>query len=1226
MKKTIFIVAALLLGLTSFAVAQVNVTFWVNTSTVPDTITERANIQLRGDPAPLTWDNATGGQLTHVSGDYWTVTLQFPANTDIKFKLFADSENDGDTGWEANVGTGSTNREFTVGASDTTLPLIFYNTVNGRDQWYTPFEDDGLIDVLFRVNIDGWENYDPNFHDIGVRGGVAPLDWGTSILLAPETPSENAGQINYPAANFWSGVIKFPAEIADVPYQFVATEKGNQANAVWENQLGGFEGNRSLPLQATTPDSTLAWKWFGDIEPVPAVNTDEVIVSYEVDVTKAIQDRGFQHGDTLVAIAGYFGTANEAKRTRLVRQGFSNTYGGTDTLITTIGEMLDYQYYIVKNGADVRENYYDFDFQGEPASRAERRRVDVTGATLLIEDKDVSQVSPRRQPTFPNQSTLARDVLVTWEVDLRPAIYQVMAGDTLYDIQGDFHVTDPDSVLQWGAWINGPAVGGWSNTGGDWGLGLQGNLDKKMYDDGTHGDRVAGDSVFTRQVLASPDSLGIGTKGQIGQVYKFGIRGGDNEGGKGGFGNNHLANIDDSGSESTVFTQFGSINPSYYDAWDFDNNRPKPSGPVNVTFWVNTSTVPDTITERSNLQLRGDPAPLTWGNDTGAQLTHVSGDYWTTTLQFDRGTEIKFKIFADSENDGDSGWEANVGTGSTNREFTVGNEDVTLPMIYYNTVDGRDQWYTPFPGTSGADSVDVLFRVNVQSYLDFNPDEQVVGLRGGPAPLDWGTTLALAPESPSDNAGQISYEASNFWSGVLRFAEDDTLAYQFVVSPASDLGSVAFWENSAPNIPDDSELKDGGNRQLILRADHPDTTLYWKWMSDIPATVDNRVTGTVLFQVNVKPLRELGIFDATEGDTLEVRGGFNGWNDDNPEDSIMRESLVDPDIYELPVTIKENVNTDMEYKYFIKFNPERAIWGGADPIAGWEEPASTGGGNRTFVFTGDEQQVLDVQTFNDIFDVIPEGVSVSMNFKADMRCALRNPEFGDPAADTLWADIQDDVWHFFNGTLVPGGTNPRFQYDDADGDSVYTMSLTVTGPIQNWVQYKLNWQDVEEQGPGFSAGRRRVRYARADANGDYAASYDLGVDYYNEEVGKKLLVEDRLGETVDDVAPCDVTTGVRLADGSVPTSYSLGQNYPNPFNPSTTIKYSIVKAGQVHLVLFNALGQKVGELVNQVQQPGTYEVSVDFGKELIQSSASGVYYYQIRTGEFVKTKSMVLVK
>ncbi|MBP1658287.1 MAG: 5'-Nucleotidase domain protein [Bacteroidetes bacterium] len=165
-----------------------------------------------------------------------------------------------------------------------------------------------------------------------------------------------------------------------------------------------------------------------------------------------------------------------------------------------------------------------------------------------------------------------------WECDLRPAYYQVkLGGDSLSDIQGTFtvRVADVDSIIKWGVWMNGPAVGGWSNDGGDWGLGLQNNLAKKLYDNGTNGDRVAGDSIFTRQVLASPDSVAIGSKDRVGQTFKFGVRGGDNEGGRGGFGNNHNENIVDTDTIYTMSTQFGSINPAFYDAWDYDLRKPK---------------------------------------------------------------------------------------------------------------------------------------------------------------------------------------------------------------------------------------------------------------------------------------------------------------------------------------------------------------------------------------------------------------------------------------------------------------------------------------------------------------------------------------------------------------------------------------------------------------------------------------------------------------------------
>lgn len=87
------------------------------------------------------------------------------------------------------------------------------------------------------------------------------------------------------------------------------------------------------------------------------------------------------------------------------------------------------------------------------------------------------------------------------------------------------------------------------------------------------------------------------------------------------------------------------------------------------------------------------------------------------------------------------------------------------------------------------------------------------------------------------------------------------------------------------------------------------------------------------------------------------------------------------------------------------------------------------------------------------------------------------------------------------------------------------------------------------------------------------------------------------------------------------TSYNLDQNYPNPFNPTTTISYSIPKAGFVEIKVFNILGQEVKSLVNLEQTPGNYKVIFD-GRDM----TSGVYLYQISIGNFVQTKKMILMK
>jgi|SRR4030095_1627301 len=85
--------------------------------------------------------------------------------------------------------------------------------------------------------------------------------------------------------------------------------------------------------------------------------------------------------------------------------------------------------------------------------------------------------------------------------------------------------------------------------------------------------------------------------------------------------------------------------------------------------------------------------------------------------------------------------------------------------------------------------------------------------------------------------------------------------------------------------------------------------------------------------------------------------------------------------------------------------------------------------------------------------------------------------------------------------------------------------------------------------------------------------------------------------------------------------FSLSQNYPNPFNPATKINFSIPKSDYVSLRVYDILGREVNVLVNENLAVGEYEVDFDASK-----LSSGMYYYSLRSGDFVSVKKMVLVK
>jgi len=105
------------------------------------------------------------------------------------------------------------------------------------------------------------------------------------------------------------------------------------------------------------------------------------------------------------------------------------------------------------------------------------------------------------------------------------------------------------------------------------------------------------------------------------------------------------------------------------------------------------------------------------------------------------------------------------------------------------------------------------------------------------------------------------------------------------------------------------------------------------------------------------------------------------------------------------------------------------------------------------------------------------------------------------------------------------------------------------------------------------------------------------------------------------LATAEVITSVEVLVGNTPLTFSLWQNYPNPFNPSTTIKFTLPNMGFVTLSIFNTLGEQVATLVLENLTAGSYKYEWD-ASEL----TSGIYFYRIKSGNFVSVKKMVLLR
>jgi len=97
--------------------------------------------------------------------------------------------------------------------------------------------------------------------------------------------------------------------------------------------------------------------------------------------------------------------------------------------------------------------------------------------------------------------------------------------------------------------------------------------------------------------------------------------------------------------------------------------------------------------------------------------------------------------------------------------------------------------------------------------------------------------------------------------------------------------------------------------------------------------------------------------------------------------------------------------------------------------------------------------------------------------------------------------------------------------------------------------------------------------------------------------------------------------GINKISSEIPKGFKLYQNYPNPFNPVTKLRFQVPDLAKVKITVYDILGREIAALVNQQLQPGTYEVDFDG-----TNFASGVYFYNIRAGEFMHSRKMVLIK
>jgi hypothetical protein len=120
---------------------------------------------------------------------------------------------------------------------------------------------------------------------------------------------------------------------------------------------------------------------------------------------------------------------------------------------------------------------------------------------------------------------------------------------------------------------------------------------------------------------------------------------------------------------------------------------------------------------------------------------------------------------------------------------------------------------------------------------------------------------------------------------------------------------------------------------------------------------------------------------------------------------------------------------------------------------------------------------------------------------------------------------------------------------------------------------------------------------------------------------------DTINVIVDDVEVSDPITSLPSDDGNtIIEGFNLEQNYPNPFNPSTQISFQIPTTEFVQIIAYNSLGQKMRTILSEQLSTGIHQVSWDGKDDNGVELPAGVYYYQMKAGDFQQTRKMLFVK